>query len=339
VTRRPGTTRSSAESAADRLLEHAKLVREHQTAQLIDRAKRLSELERVHRRSARHGRAGVDEEREIREREWELILRDGARQEKSAVRVLKRQRERLREAVRTVVDHRERFEYKKGNPNTSICLWKSSAPASAALTPQSFNDGVVRVLSAASAGTIRTGQNTVSLTAEVKGAIAHDTHWNAVAALDIVTSHFFRATVPHDGILSVTGTYAPLGTVFLGAPGDLLFAPSAGSDMVIYLDVLVEAADGAFIHLPLGPTQSVFNRSVGPSLGGQTALVSVGAAHSVAHQLAHENLMEVHAGDIVHVTAGFDLYIAGSLRGTARATFAPLPLAFNVPMVLVRVTG
>jgi len=332
-------TVAKPEDARSAFVEHAKKLREQKTLHLVDRARQIAELQRFMDRAGKQARRSIDPLDEVRDREWEIMLRDAPKQQSAAAKQLRRQRARQRQALRTIVDHRPRFEYKKGNPHTSICLWKSTKRANALLNPQTFNDGTVRLLFAPLAGNIRTGENAISLSAEVIGGQVHDFHFNPVAALDIITQHFFETTAPHDGVLSITGTYAPLGTVFLGAAGDLMFAPSAGGDMSIYLQVQVETLEGDLIDLPIGTTQTVFDREVGPSISGQSALVPVGSTHSLTYQLAHENLMEVHEGDTIRITAGFDLYIAGSLRGTARATFSPSPLAFNVPMVLVRVDG
>ncbi len=325
--------------ASNDFVEYVKKIREYQTGQLIDRAKRMAEAQRLLGPPGKRGRRDLDPMDKVREREWELILRQTKKQEKAALALLKHQRARQRQALRTIIEHRERFEYKKGNPHTSICLWRAAASPNALLNTQTFSDGTVRPLFAITPGPIRVGENIVRLSEEVIGSPVHDYHWNPVAALEIITQHVFEATVPHDGVLSVTGTYAPLGVVFLGAAGDLMFAPSAGADMFVYLQIHVETVDGPDIDPPLGTTQTVFDRHVGPSVHGASESIAVGSSHSLTYQLAHDNVVEVHEGDVVRVTAGFDLYIAGSRRGTARATFAPQPLGFNVPMVLLRIDG
>jgi hypothetical protein len=47
----------------------------------------------------------------------------------------------------------------------------------------------------------------------------------------------------------------------------------------------------------------------------------------------------VQRGDVIRITAGFDIYLSAAGRGNARATFSPAPSELNVPLVMVTVDG
>jgi hypothetical protein len=79
------------------------------------------------------------------------------------------------------------------------------------------------------------------------------------------------------------------------------------------------------------------DQEVKASCDGKSRLIQVGTINGVAFQLAHNNIIAVEEGDFIGVSAGFDIFIWGALRGDARATFDPQPFGLNVPMVLVRI--
>ena len=105
------------------LVEYIKQKREFQNRQLRDRAKRLTTAELNHRQllDAIAAKSGLDSavfDRE-RQRDWELLVKDTARQQKEVIGLLKQKRIRQREAFRMVMKHRKRFESELGKPGLS----------------------------------------------------------------------------------------------------------------------------------------------------------------------------------------------------------------------------
>ena len=315
--------------------------REFRTRELIDEARRVGAAARIRRRTlmsaAKKGGLDLASVDLLHDKDWELALKQVAKQERSAITLAKQRRASERQVLRTLTTHRDRFEYRKGNPNTSICIWQETTPAALLFTPQTFNDGVAQLLTNPAAPPPRVGQNIRRFSAEVTARAPHDSHSNPVAAADIFTRHLFTATAPHAGVLSVTANYVPSGTIFLGAPGDCVAAGSAGAEVFLFMFVTIITADGGFIELPLGATQSIVAQEVSASCDGKSRLVQVGTINGVAFQLAHNNIIAVEAGDLVGVTAGFDIFLSAALRGDARAKFDPQPFGLNVPMVLLRI--
>jgi hypothetical protein len=329
------------ESSFDAFSQHIRQARELRTKELIDEARRVGAAARKRRRTVESAakKAGLDLASVdlLHDKDWELAVRQVAKQEKSAIALAKQRRARERQVLRTVTKYRERFEYRKGNPHTSICLWQEAGSPGLFFTPQSFNDGVAQLLSSPTPPPARVGQNIIRFSAEVRARAAHDFHLNPVAAADILTRHLFTTTAPHAGVLSATANYVPSGTIFLGAPGDCVTAGSAGAEVLLIMFVTIITAAGDFIELPLGATQSIVDQEVKASCDGKSRLIQVGTINGVAFQLAHNNIIAVEEGDFIGVSAGFDIFIWGALRGDARATFDPQPFGLNVPMVLVRI--
>jgi hypothetical protein len=325
------------------LFDSLKEIRQFQFKELCDRAARLGAAARS-RRHLMEGlvqKAGlnIDEMRKQQEADWQLLLQQTQEQEKAAAALLKKQSTRQRQALQTIARHAERFEYKKGNPHTSICLWRAAAAPSIFFNPQTFSEGLTTTLPPApAAAPVRVGQNIFRVNAEVVGtALPHDVHWNPVAALEVATLHVFEATMPHGGSLSVTASCTPNGTVFLGAPGDFIFAGSALIQIDLLMDIVVEPADGGRIDVPRGDTLAILDREVQATWDGASSLIPVGSANAVALQLVNNNIMQVQAGDLVSVTVAFDMFMAAVHRATARVTFAPQPFGINVPMVLLKI--
>jgi hypothetical protein len=345
----PGKEETSMASKQDQLLvsgldafsQYIRQSREFRTRELIDEARRVGAAARKRRRTlvSVAKKVGLDLASVdlLHDKDWELVLKQVAKQGRAAVALAKQRRASERQVLRTVTKHRERFEYRKGNPHTSICIWQEATPAGLVFTPQTFSDGVARLLTNPAAPPPRVGQNIRRFSAEVTARAAHDFHLSPVAAADIFTRHLFVATVPHAGVLSVTANYVPSGTIFLGAPGDCVAAGSAGAEVLLFMFVTIITPDGGFIELPLGATQSIVDQEVSASCDGKSRLIQVGTINGVAFQLAHNNIIAVEAGDLVGVSAGFDIFISGALRGDARATFDPQPFGLNVPMVLLRI--
>jgi hypothetical protein len=315
-------------------------VRQHQLREQYEGARRSTAAARSRRKvlEAVLSNAGFDlaSIEGQHQREWELILRQASSQQKTAVSILKQQRARQRQALRTIVENRERFEYKKGNPHTSICMWKATGAPNVLVNAQTFSDGVAG-LTRQPETTVRTGDNTIRFTAEARGRLPHDFKFSPVASVDFVTEHFFESTAPHDGTLSVTGTFAPLGTIFLGAPGDCVINSSAGADIRLYMRIIINPRSGLGFELPFGDTITIASENLISTCDGVSRLMVIGGTHAVAHQLSRENAVEVAAGDVVQVIAGYDTNIAAGIRGIASLDFFTAPRGFNVPMVLLRI--
>jgi len=321
--------------------KHLRRIRELRTAELIDEARRIGPAARKRRRvlELTSEKLGIDLSSIDRghDKDWELILKQVAKQQKAAMAFAKEQRARERQILRQVTKQRRRFEYKKGNPHTSICLWRATGRAALTFTPQTFNDGAANLLTAPQGPQPTVGQSIRRFSASVLANAAHDVHFSPVAAADIFTSHTFEATVQQSGVLSVVANYIPSGTIFLGAPGDCVLPGSAGAEVLLFMQVEIETADGETIEFPLGATRTIVDEEVKASCDGKSRLIQVGTVNGVARQLTHNDIVAVEPGDLVRVVAGFDIYIAAALRGAVRATFDPQPSGLNVPMVLLKI--
>jgi len=317
-------------------------VRQQRVRGMFAEAKRITAASKARRRvlGSMMKQAGIELATIERghQREWELLVRQAARQQKAATALLKQQRVRERQAFRTVMQHRERFEYRKGNPHTSICLWRAILAPDVVVNVQTFSDGIAQ-LTRQPETSFRTGDNTIRIIAETIGSRVHGFHLSPVAAMELTTEHSFEGTVPHDGVLSVTTTFAPLGTIFLGAPGDCVVTPSAGAEVLLYMRIIINPQSGLGFELPFGDTITIVDTDVTASCNGASKLIVVGGTHAVAHQLARNNAVEVHGGDVVRVIAGYDMHIASGLGGVTTVSFFPRPLGFNVPMVLLRINS
>ena len=106
---------------------------------------------------------------------------------------------------------------------------------------------------------------------------------------------------------------------------------------MLFMLVVIRTAAGERIELPRGEVATIVDQRIEASWHGTSRLIPVGTVNGVAYQLSHNNVVNVRAGDLVRVTAGFDVYIRALHRGNARITFAPQPFGFNVPMVLLRI--
>ena len=321
--------------------EHLRKLRELRTAELIDEARRIGPAARKRRRLLQSAteKLGIDLSSldKAHDKDWQTILKQTAKQQKAAIAFAKTQRARERQILRHVTKHRQRFEHKSGNPHTSICLWQATRRVPLTFTPQTFNDGTATLLTNPLGPQPSVGQNIKRFSAEVIANAAHDFHLSPVAAADIFTSHTFETTVQQRGVISVVANYVPSGTIFLGAPGDCVFPGSAGAEVVLFMQVEVETADGDTIEFPVGATRTIVDQEVRASCDGESRLVQVGTKNGVAHQLTHRDIVDVEPGDLVRVIAGFDIFIAAALSGAARATFDPRPSGLNVPMVLVKI--
>jgi len=346
---------SSAGYAA--FLEYTRQFREHRFNELTEQVRRAGAAAR-NRRQMLEGlarKAGTDFAvfDTLHDKEWKSILRRAKEQERTVLNLMKQQRERQQQALRTIVAHKDRFEYKRGNPHTSVCLWRAIQAPTLDVIPQTFNDGVVRILSDPPLGAplnegfdnirvssvpVRVGENIVRESVNVIANAPHGFHLTPAAAADILTEHVFEARVPHDGILSVTGNYAPLGNIFLGAPGDCIFPGGAQAEINLFIFVTVTTAGGDRIEVPLsGNIVKVFDHSVDATCDGKSRSIPFSGVNGSAFQLSQPNIVAVQAGDTVRVTAGFEIFMEAALSGAAQANFAPRPFGLNVPMVLLRI--
>jgi hypothetical protein len=175
------------------------------------------------------------------------------------------------------------------------------------------------------------------LSVRVRANMAHGLELSPAAAVDIFTEHVFEAEVPHEGVLSVIGSYAPAGNIFLGAPGDCVLPGGASAEVLLFMFVEVDTASGERIDMPLGTTTMIVDQSVDATCDGTNRLMRVGTSNGVAFQLAHNGIIAVEAGDLVRVRAGVDVFLRTALRGNAQAIFAPQPFGINVPMVVFKI--
>jgi hypothetical protein len=333
--------RKPAESSA--LFDSLKEIRQYQFKELCDRATRQTAAAQARRPLmeglAKQAGLSLADIQEQQEADWQLLLKQAQEQEKAAAALLKKQGARQRQALRTITEHADRFEYRKGNPHTSMCLWRAAAAPSLFLNPQTFSEGTLEVLPPVpAAAPVRAGQNIFRVNAEAVGTkLPYGFKWNPIAAFDLFTQHVFEATVPHGGSLSVTANYVPNGVIFLGAPGDLFFAGYASAQVILFMEIVVEPASGGRIDVPRGDMLTILDREIQASWDGASSLIPVGTANGVAFKLTNSNVVNVRAGDLVRVTAAFDIFITAMYRGLARATFAPQPFGINVPMVLLKI--
>jgi hypothetical protein len=325
------------------LFDSLKEIRQYQFKELCDRATRESAAAQARRLLmeglAKQAGLSLADIQEQQEADWQLLLKQAQDQEKAAAELLKKQSARQRQALRTITEFADRFEYTKGNPHTSICLWRAARAPSIFINPQTFSEGITRLLPPVpAAAPVRAGQNIFRVNAEVVAtALPHDVHWSPVAALEVATLHVFEATVPHGGSLSVTAQCVPNGTVFLGAPGDFIFAGSASVEITLFMDIVIEPAGGGRIEVPRGDMLTILDRRVQASWDGANSLIPVGTSNGVALQLTNNNIVQVQAGDFVRATVTYSMYLAAVHRARARVTFAPQPFGINVPMVLLKI--
>lgn len=280
--------------------------------------------------------AGIEK---LHAREWETVSHPSARQERAAARLAKLERSCQRIALSSINKNRDRFEYKKGNPHTSICNWRTVARPSVTINPQTFNQGVVNIVGQIVGTNSRAGENFLRLRVRVESSrVTHDPgQLVPAAAVDIFTTHHFQTTVPHDGVLSIVANYAPTGNIFLSAPGDCIFPGSAGAEVALFMFVQIEKTDGSFFDLPTGADATIIDRSLNATCDSTNTMVRVGTQNGVAYQLAHNQVTDVQQGEIVHVRAGIEIFMGTGAGGIAEAIFTPQPFGLNIPMVLIKV--
>ena len=350
--RKTAPNKTLIEKGRRALVQYIKQKREFQNRELRDRANRLTTAELNHRQllNAMAVKAGLDPavfDRE-RQRDWDQLVKDVARQQKEVIGILKQKRMRQREAFRTLMKHRKRFEYKKGNPHTSICLWRASQRPDVLVNEETFSDGTFQFIPIDAFRNV--GNNIVRFNAEVVGVapgqspgLGQFSHFQGtIESLDLITEHRFEGTAPHAGVLTVTANYAPLGLIALRAPGALIAPGSAWTDIQLYIRVIITAPHGGSLELPFGETKTIVNQdnaSVQAGFNNDNRVIVVDSDQGLSYQLSHNAVTQVNEGDQVTVIAGYDLLIGAAVRGDATATFSPAPLGLNVPLVLLTIAG
>jgi hypothetical protein len=312
----------------------------HRFQELVEETKRRSAGARQRRRllAALAKAAGADLATldAHHRKDWAAMLRRAERRERAARTLLAREQALRRKMLRTINRHRERFEYRGGNPHTSICLWKASEAPNLTINPQTFNDGIVRLLSPIEALAVAPGQNFVRFTVEVDASMPHDIHWSPVAAVDIFSTQIFETEAPHAGSLTVAASYVPQGTVLLVARGDCMLPGSAGVEVDLHLQVSILPAAGGRIDLP-DVSQKIVDEEALADCDGRLRSIPVGTSNGVAYQVSTPTPVQVHAGDSIRITTNIEIFMGTGSGGVARATFSPRPMGLNVPMVLVKI--
>lgn len=161
-----------------------------------------------------------------------------------------------------------------------------------------------------------------------------------VAGIELVTSHVFETTAQQDGVLSVTAMFAPLGTIFLGAPGDCYgLGGQAHARIELFMKVRVTIPDRRPIDLPVGETLTILDQAITAGCDGESRFISVGTVGGESYQVINADLTSVATGDTIRVAAGFALYLSTALHGSVSAHFSTRPSGLNVPVVLVKIAS
>ena len=341
--KRNATKEAIIEKGRRALFDLIRKRRQFQHRQMVDRAKRVAAASLLHRalirsiaKNAGQDLAEFDAQRKLG---WEKLCKDTERQQKAATALLKQKHKQQLQAFRSVMKNRHRFEYKKGNPHTAVCLWRASRNPNVLTNEETFSDGVFQFVPINAFRNV--GHNVVGFTAKVIGRTSTGevfAHLSPVVeSLDLITEHRFEGTAPHDGQLSVTAMYAPLGTIALRAPGDFIFGGTAGINVQLYIRVIISPPQRQSFELPFGETKTIADADLRAGWNDESQLVVIDSDHGLNYQLTHNNVVQVNAGDQIIVIAGYDMLLGASSRGDATATFTPLPAGLNVPMVMLTI--
>lgn len=272
--------------------------------------------------------------------DWATVQRQVEARTAEAAAILKEHHARQRATFDAVMADRERFEFQGGNPTFQTCMWRAVNPVVLTLLPFTFNQGQAGL---APPAPVRpppaVGRSVARFTARAEAAAAGTpTQLIPVAGFELVTSHAFETTARADGILSVTAHFAPLGTIFLGAPGDCYgFGGSASAEVTLFMDIRITTPEGRRIDVPRGDTRTIVDERIHAGCDGENRLVLVGPSGGSAYQLAQPDAIAVREGDTIGVTARYALRLSTALRGVAVATFAGAPNGLNVAVVLAKI--
>jgi len=140
MARKKVSTEKKAKPAASRaVFDSIREWRQFQFQELCQRAQRLGRAAKARfallERLAPQMGINLDEVRRQQEADWQLLQEQIKEQEKAATALLKKQSVRQRQALRTIMANADRFDYKKGNLHTTICLWKAVAPPNIIFNP------------------------------------------------------------------------------------------------------------------------------------------------------------------------------------------------------------
>jgi hypothetical protein len=322
-------------------LEQRRQLAEFRLREQRDRARRIAVAARETRKVV-HG-LGLPAEAltAVAEADWELIQHQRKEQEAAANKLLARQEERRRAAFKKAV-RGKRLAAAAPSPTLSqTCMWKASGPAGFATFPFVFNTGSFGFDGPPPDSPFpAVGKSLIhfkaSAIANAAPTFSQAGYQQPIAGAEIVTSHVFETTAEQTGRLSVSAFYAPLGTIFVGAPGDYFFPGGVYVAVELFMNVTVGTDD-----IPTGPSLKILEQDVEGGIGGQSRLFAVGA-QSETFQLDNPNLATVEAGDAITVTASYSVYLSATWRGVATATFrssgSPV-LGLNVPVVLATISS
>jgi hypothetical protein len=322
-------------------LEQRRLLAEYRLREQRDRARRIAVAAREVRKAVRGLEVPADALTAIAEADWELIQRQRKDQERAATKLLSRQEQRRRAAFKKAIHNRGMRAADPTPTLSQTCMWKASGPAGFATFPFVFNTGVFGFDGPPPDSPLPTvGKSLIrfqaSAIANAAPTFSQAGYQEPIAGAEIVTFHVFETTAEQSGRLSISAFYAPLGKIFVGAPGDYFFPGGVYVSVDLFMNVTVGNDD-----IPMGPTLTILDQDTKGGLNGQSRLFAVGA-QSETFQLDNPNLATVEAGDTISVTASYSVYLSAAWRGVATATFrssgSPV-LGLNVPVVLATISS
>ena len=335
ATRRAGpdtvARRLLAEGAAEHKAEHAQIAR-----RMLDRLRRTIPGARhrtaVLRRLA--ARAGLDAAAvaALHARDFQTARKQLAAQRTAVRGRVRRHVAEQRALLRHLLANRERFERRGGNPRTQICVWRTSSAPSVTVEKTVGSGSSVDIDPEAQGANPGAGTNRVTLSATCRGN----------SFLTVRTDHLFETTAPHDGVLSVSAFFTPVGSYSLAAAGSC-FGTSGVSilDLRARVKVRLRNAAGDVIRTP--------NPSFAPVVHDQTdagceADARAGAydLDAQAFEISRAALMNVLEGDRIMVTAQYNLLISTNTLDPASGAEADLDVSssghgLNVPVVLIAI--
>jgi len=320
-----------AEGAAEHKAEHALLAR-----QMLDRMRRTvpgaRRRDALFRRVA--GRLGFDASgmTALHARDYQTAKKQVAAQRQAVRAQLRRRVVEQQALLRHVLENRDRFERRSSNPVTQICVWRTSAPPPATLETDAGSGGSVDVDPGMQSANPVAGTNRVTLSAVCRG----------VCLVTLRTHHLFESTAPHDGVLSVSAFFAPVGSYSLTAAGGCFGAHGLSLlDLRARVKIRVRNDAGDIIRAP-NPGFSLIVHD--QTDAGCEADARAGAfdLNAEAFEASRPRVMNVLSGDRILVTAQYNLLVSTTtLDGTSGAE-ADFDLSsaghgLNVPVVLMTV--
>jgi len=320
-----------AEGAAEHKAEHALLAR-----RMLDRMRRTvpgaRRRDALFRRVA--ARVGFDASAmtALHARDYESCKQQVAAQRQAVRAQLRRRVTEQRALLRHVLQNRERFERRSGNPLTNICVWRTSTAPPATVETEAGSGSSVNMNPAVQGANPTAGTNRVTLSAICRG----------VCLLTLRTHHLFEATAPHDGVLSVTAYFAPVGSYSLMAAGSCFGASGLSLlDLRARVKVRVRNDAGDVFRTP-NPGFSLIVHD--QTDAGCEADARAGAfdLDAEAFEASRPRLMNVLSGDRILVTAQYNLIVSTTTLDGASGAEADLDLSstdhgLNVPVVLMTV--